>query len=194
MLPISENGNTSNSFSGFASQLGINIPLNIGGKVPWDEIYPEILKSGALLESMLEKSFLTLKYKNETLENILIYEHKLSKFEKQDRKNRVVDKLKQMIKISKDRSSSIINIDVDGFEPKFASELAKELIQNSSSKQRELKTKRIRQKRQFIEERLDQVSTEMKEMEKELRLFRENNRNLSTSPSLQMKVQKWEEK
>ena len=57
MLPISENGNTSNSFSGFASQLGINIPLNIGGKVPWDEIYPEILKSGALLESMLEKSF-----------------------------------------------------------------------------------------------------------------------------------------
>tara|TARA_Y200000002_G_scaffold380659_1_gene392682 strand:+ start:473 stop:1627 length:1155 start_codon:yes stop_codon:yes gene_type:complete len=189
VLPISENGNTSNSFSGFASQLGINIPLNIGGKVPWDEIYPEILKSGALLESMLEKSFLTLKYKDETLENILIYEHRLSKFEKQDRKNRVVDKLKQMIKISKDRSSSIINIDVDAFEPKFASELARELIQNSSSKQRELKTKRIRQKRQFIEERLNQVSTEMKEMEKELRLFRENNRNLSTSPSLQMKVQ-----
>ena len=30
------------AFSGFASQLGINIPLSIGGKVPWDEIYPEI--------------------------------------------------------------------------------------------------------------------------------------------------------
>ena len=55
VLPISEDGATSSSFTGFASQLGINIPLSIGGKVPWDEIYPEIVKSSGLLESLLEK-------------------------------------------------------------------------------------------------------------------------------------------
>ena len=33
-LPISEDGSTSNNFSGFASQLGISMPINIGGKVP----------------------------------------------------------------------------------------------------------------------------------------------------------------
>ena len=60
VLPISEDGSSSNSFTGFASQLGINIPLNIGGKVPWDEIYPEIIKSSDLLTSMLEKIILQI--------------------------------------------------------------------------------------------------------------------------------------
>ena len=38
VLPISEDRSSSNGFSGMAAQLGINIPLNIGGTVPWDEI------------------------------------------------------------------------------------------------------------------------------------------------------------
>ena len=77
VLPISEDGSASNSFSGFASQLGINIPLNMGGKVPWDEIYPEILKSSDLLTSMLEKVYKTEKYGDNSLKNILVKEHKL---------------------------------------------------------------------------------------------------------------------
>ena len=64
-----------------------------------------------------------------------------------------------------------------------------DLILKSSFIQRQLKTNRVRQKRLFIEERLEQVSKEMKRMEKDLRIFRENNRNLSSSPSLQMRVQ-----
>ena len=94
-----------------------------------------------------------------------------------------------MIKISKERTSPIVNINVLAFEPFFAAELSNDLISSSSTIQRQLKTKRIKQKRLFIEERLDQVSMEMKKMEQDLRRFRENNRNLSTSPSLQMRVQ-----
>ena len=70
VLPISEDGGTSSSFTGFASQLGINIPLSIGGKVPWDEIYPEIVKSSGLLESLLEKKYNTIKYGNISLKKI----------------------------------------------------------------------------------------------------------------------------
>ena len=51
------------------------------------------------------------------------------------------------------------------------------------------KTNRVRQKRLFIEERLSEVSPELKKMEKELREFREFNRNISGSPYLEMKVQ-----
>ena len=57
MLPVSEDGSTTGGFSGFASQLGINMPINIGGKVPWDEIYPEILKSSDLLNSIIDEIF-----------------------------------------------------------------------------------------------------------------------------------------
>ena len=189
VLPISEDGSTSNNFSGFASQLGINIPLTIGGKVPWDEIYPEILKSGDLMQSMLDKKYTTLKYGEVSLEKIIIEENDLKKFSKQSQINRVVDKLSDMINIEKDRSSPIVKIEVQAFEPLFAAELSKDLILKSSTIQRELKTNRIKQKRLFIEERLKEVSQDMKVMERGLRTFRENNRNLSTSPSLQMKVQ-----
>ena len=189
VLPISEDGGGSSSFSGFASQLGINIPLNIGGTVPWDEIYPEILKSSDLMESMLGINYFTDRHGNKSLKEILIIEKKLEKYSKRDQTNRAIDNLKEMIKISKDRTSPIVNIHVNAFEPVFASKLLKDLIDKSSLIQRELKTKRVRQKRVFIEERLEQVSKEMKDMEKVLREFRENNRNLSSSPSLQMKVQ-----
>ena len=128
VLPISEDGSASSSFSGFASQLGINMPLSIGGKVPWDEIYPEILKSSDLLSSMLEEKYKTNRYGSISLEDILIKEHNLDEYNDLDQKNRVIDRLRQMIKIGKDRTSPIVNIDVLAFEPLFASKLAKDLI------------------------------------------------------------------
>ena len=188
VLPISEDGNSSSSFSGFASQLGINIPLSMGGKVPWDEIYPEILKSSNLLESALEDKYSTKKYGESSLLDIIINEYGLSGYNEQNQKNRALNKLREMIKINKDRTSPIVNIEISTFEPVFSHDLSNQLISKSSIIQRELKTNRIKQKRLFIEERLDQVSREMKAMEKELRLFRENNRVIST-PTLEMKVQ-----
>ena len=113
-MPISEDGSSSSSFSGVASQFGINMPLAIGGKVPWDEIYPEILKSSALLETVMSQLYKTNKYGEKTLNDILIAEYNLSNYEKQDQKNRVIDRLRLMIKISKDRTSPIVNIEVDG--------------------------------------------------------------------------------
>ena len=147
VLPISEDGATSSSFTGFASQLGINIPLSIGGKVPWDEIYPEIVKSSGLLESLLEKKYNTIKYGNISLKKILINENGLDKYEERNQQNRVLDKLKEMIKISKERTSPIVNINVLAFEPFFAAELSNDLISSSSTIQRQLKTKRIKQKK-----------------------------------------------
>ena len=189
VLPVSEDGSTTGGFSGFASQLGINMPINIGGKVPWDEIYPEILKSSDLLNSIIDERFITKKYGKETLFNIMVNEYSLFKYEDQNKKNRIIDLLREKIIINKDRSSPIVNINVMAFEPAFAKELAEKLIIKSSVIQRQLKTNRVKQKRMFIEERLEQVSTEMKILEKKLREFREENRNLSSSPILQMKVQ-----
>ena len=94
-----------------------------------------------------------------------------------------------MISISKDRISPVVTIKVEAFEPIFASELSKVLIEKSGKIQRQLKTSRIKQKRLFIQERLVTISKDLKKMELELREFREYNRNLSSSPSLEMRVQ-----
>ena len=94
-----------------------------------------------------------------------------------------------MINIIKDRLSPVVTLKVSAFEPLFSAELSNSLIEKSGEIQRQLKTNRVRKKRLFIEERLIEVSGEMKNMEKELREFREYNRNISSSPSLIMKVQ-----
>ena len=189
VLPISEDGSSSNGFSGMAAQLGINIPLTIGGTVPWDEIYPEIVKSSDLLMSILSEEYDTKKYGKKSLKEILISENSFEKYSDQDRNNRILIELKKMINIVKDRLSPVVTLEISAFEPFFSAELSKSLIQKSGEIQRQLKTNRVRQKRLFIEERLIEVSSEMKKMEKELREFREFNRNISTSPSLTMKVQ-----
>ena len=44
------------------------------------------------------------------LNQILINENNLHKYTALDQKNRVIDKLKEMIQINKDRSSPIVNI------------------------------------------------------------------------------------
>ena len=177
VLPISEDGSSSNGFSGMAAQLGINIPLTIGGTVPWDEM------------SILSEEYDTKKYGKKSLKEILISENSFEKYSDQDRKNRTLIELKKMINIVKDRLSPVVTLEISAFEPFFSAELSKSLIQKSGEIQRQLKTNRVRQKRLFIEERLIEVSSEMKKMEKELREFREFNRNISTSPSLTMKVQ-----
>jgi capsule polysaccharide export protein KpsE/RkpR len=189
VLPVSEDGSSSNGFSGVAAQLGINIPLSIGGTVPWAEIYPEIVKSGALLSEMMNETYETKKYGSSTLMQIIINENSLSKYSLPERKNRAIIELRKMIKIKKDRISPIVTLEVGAFEPLFVSQLSGRLIDKSGQVQRQLKTNRVSKKKLFIEERLQEVSTDLNKMEKELREFREYNRNISSSPSLQMKVQ-----
>ncbi|SVB74289.1 uncharacterized protein METZ01_LOCUS227143, partial [marine metagenome] len=190
VLPVSEDGSTSaNGFSGVAAELGINIPLSIGGTVPWAEIYPEIVQSSDLLTTLLGRVYNTEKYGQRMLKEILFSENRLTMYPEQERFNRAITELRKMIKISKDRLSPVVTLEVEAFEPQFAAELSKNLIEESGQIQRQLKTNRVRQKRLFIEERITEVSGEMKKMEKELREFREFNRNLSTSPSLEMQVQ-----
>jgi uncharacterized protein involved in exopolysaccharide biosynthesis len=189
VLPISEKGSSSNGFSGMAAQLGISIPLSMGGTVPWDEIYPEIVQSSNLLATILPKIFFTKKYGSQSLLKILIEEHNLSSFPQRERTNRAIAEFQKMINISKDRLSPVVTIAVETFEPLFSAALLENLIEKSGQIQSQLKTNRVRQKRLFIEERLFEVSTEVKKMEKALREFREFNRNLSSSPTLEMRVQ-----
>ena len=92
------------------------------------------------------------------LKEILFSENGLNKYPEQERFNRAITELRKMIKISKDRLSPIVTLEVEAFEPQFAAELSKNIIEESGQIQRQLKTNRVRKKRLFIEERLIEVS------------------------------------
>ena len=93
-----------------AAQLGVNIPLNIGGTVPWDEIYPEIVKSSNLLMSVLSEEYDTKKYGKKSLREILINDRSLEKYKGQDQNNRALIELRKMININKFVFYIIFNI------------------------------------------------------------------------------------
>ena len=92
--------------------------------------------------------------------------------------------LNELIRVNKTRLSSIVNLDVYGFEPEFTATLAKLIIDHSGKLQRKYKTNQINQKRQFLEDRISAIENEEKNAETELRLFREQNRHFDKSPSL----------
>ncbi len=188
VLPVSDDGSNSNGFSGMAAQLGINVPLSAGGKIPWDEIYPEIVKSNDLIVFLLNESFKTKKYGIKSLKDILTLEYKINGSNKIELETRIIEDLKEKINISKNRMSPIINLAVESFEPDLAVAISKKIIEESSKIQRRLKTNRIKQKRLFIEERLIEVSSELNLQEDRLTKFREKYRNES-SPTLSMRVQ-----
>ena len=188
VLPVSEDGTSQGGFTGMAAQLGINVPLSLGGKIPWDEIYPEIVTSNDLMIYLLDKTFISEKYGNNTLENLIISEYNINGETKKELTSRAIIDLKEKINISKNRLSPVINLSVNAFEPSLAVEISKEIISESSKIQRRLKTNRVRQKREFIEERLTEISNELKSKEDELRVFREKFKN-EDSPSLNMMVQ-----
>ena len=188
ILPISEDGTNANGLTGMAAEFGISIPLSMGGKIPWDEIYPEIVQSERLLSSALNNQFMSKKYGNRILLDIIVAEYDLMKYKESERSIRAIAELKKRIIITKDRLSPVVTLSIEAFEAQFAADLSRYIIDKSGQIQRQLKTNRVRQKRLFIEERMTEVSNELDQKEKILREFRENNRNLS-SPALQMKVQ-----
>ena len=119
VLPISEDRSNSSGFSGMAAQFGINIPLSIGGTVPWDEIYPEIVKSSDLLTTILAEKYATNKYGEKSLKEIIINEYSLLKYKEDDQHNRAMIELRKMIRIIKDRLSPVVTLEVSAFEPLF---------------------------------------------------------------------------
>ena len=132
VLPVSEDGSSSNSFSGIASQLGISMPLSIGGRIPWDEIYPEIAKSHDLINFLLNTTFETKKYGKQKLLDTVIKEYKLREDSEQKIITRAITELHKRIHVTKNRLSPIITLSIESFEPLLAVNITKTLIQESS--------------------------------------------------------------
>ncbi|MDP6401066.1 MAG: GNVR domain-containing protein [Candidatus Marinimicrobia bacterium] len=188
VLPISEDGSNTTGFTGMATQLGLNIPLNLSNTLPWGEVYPEIVQSEALLSGILDQPFKTRKYGNRALKEILVAENRLDAYSEPQKTVRATNALKKWIQVTKDRLSPSVTLEVGAFEPQLAMEVARVVIEKSSQSLRRLRTNRISKKRAFIDERLTEVSNELDHKQKELEFFQETNRKL-ISPSLQIKDQ-----
>jgi len=187
ILPISENNSNLSNLSGLASQFGMNLPT--GGEIQWDELYPEIVRSERLMEILVQKSFQTEKYPDEQiLLQLLDIENNYR--DESSKLKLAVEDLKEMIIVQKDRFSPVVSLHVEAFEPRLARDLATEVIAESGKILLDLKTKKVQEKRIFIEARIEEVFNALQEAEKAEEQFRLENKNIIQSPTLTMKIKR----
>ncbi len=187
ILPISKNPSSLAGFSGIANQFGLNVSASFGSEIQWDELYPDIARSENLMNILINKSFTTNKYPEEmTLLELLDAEYNYAAGERKTKE--AIEDLKEMIMVQKGRLSPVVTISVEAFETQLAQDLAAAVIAESGNILLDLKTKQVREKRIFIEERIREVQLSLREAERVEEEFRLENKNIIQSPSLSMEL------
>ena len=193
VLPIGDSGSSFSEMAGMASQLGLSMPVNFGNQIPWDEMFPEIIKSENLVQSILNEKFSSNKYGNKQyLSSIIEQEYNLKNKSRVFLEKMVVHEFNEMIKVSKSRLSPIVTIELDFFDPQVAANILKKVIEVAGKTQVKIKLKQISEKRQFIEERISEVTRALKNAEIKLKNFKESNRRVERSPSLKLEENRLE--
>ncbi len=193
VLPIGDNGNSFSEMAGMASQLGLSMPMNLGNQIPWDEMFPEIIKSENLAKSILNEKFSSDKYGNEQfLTTIIEKEYNLKNKSPIFLEKMIIYEFNEMINVSKSRLSPIVTIELDFFEPQVAADILNKIIEVAGKTQVKIKLKQISEKRQFIEDRIFEVMRALKNAEIELKEFKESNRRVERSPSLKLQESRLE--
>ena len=193
ILPIGDSGSSFSEMAGMASQLGLSMPMNFGNEIPWDEMFPEIIKSENLVQAILNENFTSNKYgKQQSLFSILEQEYNIKNKSEIFLEKMIIHEFNEMIKVSKSRLSPIVTIELDFFEPQVAANILKKVIEVAGKTQVKIKLKQISEKRQFIEERISEVTRALKNAEINLKEFNESNRRVESSPSLKLEESRLE--
>ncbi len=193
VLPIADSNSSFSDMAGMASQLGLSMPMNFGNEIPWDEMFPEIVKSENLIQSILNEEFSSNKYGvKKSLLSIIEQEYNLKNKSKKFLEKMIIHEFNQMINVSKSRLSPIVTIELDFFEPQIAADILSKIIEVSGKTQVKIKLKQISEKRQFIQERIIEIMTALKNAEIKLKVFKESNRRVENSPSLKLEESRLE--
>ena len=162
VIPVGDNGSDLTGLTGAAAQIGLSLPVNNQSTIAWDELFFEILRSNGIRRKLLKEDFFIKDSKNpQNLAVILIDQLKMQN-KTVNKQNLIINKfLKDRIRISKTRFSPLINIEIDTFQPKLASDMITRLIKISNEMQVDIKTRQMGQKRIFISERIKEVQVDL---------------------------------
>ena len=179
---MSSSGSDIAQAAGIAAQFGISIP-QISDEVEW--VYPEIVKSRKISKLMLKRRFDTNEFgPQKLLLQILTYGDEEPEFSVDTLIKFGVEKMQSMINIKK--NGNFYDLSIKAGEPGFARDLADALIEELDTHQKNYNRSKTSKTRLFIEERIIDTHRELEEAEEKLKNFRDRNRRIENSPSLQL--------
>jgi uncharacterized protein involved in exopolysaccharide biosynthesis len=185
LLPSNASPNIG-GLSGLAAQFGVNVPTSTKNDLSSPSLFPELLKSRTFTEKIIDREFYSEEYGRKlSLLAILAKTDNPSVQSRDVLITKAMGLLSNMIQLMNGTPGSISTIRVTADNAIFAKDLAEVVLEELELLNRELKTKSINEKTIFIENRIISVNNELLKSEKNLKSFREKNRQIS-SPSLQL--------
>ena len=189
LLPDNK-ANNLGGIANIASQFGVNIPTDIKADLSSPVLFPELIKSRTFAEKILQKRFYTKKYDQElSLLSILTHGVEPAPYSVDTLITMALGPLGEIIDFSKERTSAFSVLKVATNEPIFSKQLAEVVLIELEDLNRSLKSKKVSEKINFIQNRISSVNSVLIDLEKKLREFNERNRQLS-SPSLKLEQER----
>ena len=181
-------GSSPSQLQGLAAQFGVSVP---GGSEGAEWVYPDIIKSRTLARALLKRKFNTNEYgPQKSLLQILTYGDEEPEIDPDILMKFGIKSYLGMIDVEQDQQTQIYTVTVSAFEPQFAADLCAALIEELDDHQRAYKTEQVKETRQFIEGRIVEVRKELEKTEEDLKIFRDRNRQIGSSPALLLEQQR----
>jgi len=186
ILPIS-NGASGNSIAGLASQVGISAGEEGSSGLFSSNLFPDIIRSRKLAKNLLMHEYSIKKYDApQKLINIILKkpDKDTSSFTVSQKQIAISRLLKLYSSRKLKKRSPLFTISVNTFDPEFSLMLSKSVISEVKNLVRNFKLSSTLKKKQFIENRLEEIFSDLKLVEDRLKNFREKNRQILESPAL----------
>lgn len=184
----SSSGGGSSQAAGLAAQFGINI---LPGQTETKWVYPEIIKSRLMARAILNRKFDTSEFGTQkSLLQILTHGNNKPDFKKDTLEIIAVKTLLDMVKIDEDMATGIFTLEVNALEPKLATDINNAFIEELDAHQRRYNKSKTSDAKNFISERIVDTEKELATAEENLKVFRDRNRRIENSPSLQLEQQR----
>lgn len=180
ILPETEKNKLSSlgSLTNLASLAGVSLP---SGDI--SRLYPVILSSETVLTSILERKYLTDRFKDSV---DLIQYMKLDEGSPEKNLDKGIRILRDLLVVNYDFKTNVVTASVVMPEPNLAADVMNAALHELDLFLRMQKSTSATEQRKWIESRLVQVNAELRSAEDALKVFREKNRRVSDSPELML--------
>lgn len=184
ILPTGEEAGTFSALSVLANDLGVDIP-GTKVKINTPQIYQRIIASQRMTDSLAEKKYQGRKDKTaQKLTEVLGLKEKNPELLRYYLHEAVMGMIKMPISIKE----GTLDIMVTYKDPDIAAQMANYIVEQLDTYNKYFRKSKAGNNRKYLDEQLEKAKEDLKRTEQNLIYFRENNRQVMSSPSLQQEM------
>lgn len=185
-LLLVSSGGSQSRLGGLASQFGFSLP-SIDDNVNYlsAAILPEILSSRTVARSILFTTFDSREFDKPTsLLNIITDQKDIANADSNEIMTRAIKHIQNILEIKQIKNTPIFLLLVNSPEPQLSADISIVVINELEQLQSDFTKHELLDQKEFISERLVDIQNELNQAETKLKKFREQNLQISLSPTL----------